>query len=113
MELKWYQMVAAIIVTTLVIATVVSTVSPFLANLVVIAGILGGAPSVIALGDDFPFVKSEREDAAVTEPQTPVEELREQYAEGQITEEEFETRLDELVGLNQEKEAEVEYEREF
>ena len=50
-------------------------------------------PLVWLLGDDFPFVESEGEEAA----EDPLTTLRERYAAGEIDHAEFERRLDRLL----------------
>jgi uncharacterized membrane protein len=58
-------------------------------------------PLVALLGDSLPFVADESDDAHVGEADVlgddPIEELRSRYARGELTDEEFERRLERLI----------------
>lgn len=58
-------------------------------------------PLIGVLGEDLPIVKGESENAAAPEEadedRDPVERLRERYADGEISDAEFERRLERLL----------------
>ncbi|MYL67320.1 SHOCT domain-containing protein [Halorubrum distributum] len=54
-------------------------------------------PLVLVLGEQFPLVASDEDDAASATAERPVAALRDRYASGEIDEAEFERRLDRLL----------------
>ena len=54
-------------------------------------------PLVLVLGEDFPLVAADEDDAASATAERPVAALRDRYASGEIDEAEFERRLDRLL----------------
>lgn len=79
-------------------------------------------PLIYLLEDDFPLVSS-KEEKAESDPENPVETLKQRFAEGEISQEEFEYRLEKLLETDQEEpplteqltrvERETQQEREF
>ena len=51
----------------------------------------------LVLGEDFPLVAADEDDAASATAERPVAALRDRYASGEIDEAEFERRLDRLL----------------
>lgn len=92
-----------------------STLSVLTFGLTVLAAVLGWesivpvifvlgffivVPLVALLGDSLPIVESETDGAAIERDETaddPVARLRAQYAEGKLSDEEFERRLERLL----------------
>lgn len=73
----------------------------FLVPTTFVLGFFLVVPLVALLGDALPFVESESDGASVEEARTvgddPIEELRSRYARGELTDDEFERRLERLI----------------
>jgi uncharacterized membrane protein len=81
------------------IAAILGAVGSIAAALFV-TGFFLAIPLIALLGDDLPLVAAAEEDEHVEEPvhdDDPVDVLRERYARGELSEEEFESRLDRLL----------------
>ncbi|WP_115863495.1 SHOCT domain-containing protein [Halorussus litoreus] len=73
----------------------------FLVPVIFVFGFFLVVPLVALLGDSLPIVESEGDDSRVETVKSsgddPVEQLRERYARGDLTDEEFERRLERLL----------------
>ena len=112
MKVKWYQMIVAVVLTSIIVGGIVSVLFPLLGQLIVLGVVFGLSPLIAYKKGELPFIKEQEEEKEATGPQTPVDELRQQYMEGKITDAEFEERMDELM-QDKEQEREMKVEREF
>lgn len=72
-----------------------------LTQLTFVVGLVILLPLIAILGEEFPFVESSERADEPTEPTTaatdPLDELRQRYARGELSTEEFERRLERLL----------------
>lgn len=75
---------------------------PTLPGIIFLLGFFILIPLILVLGEDFPLVEPTEEEQLVeqvqpTRERDPIEELRRRYARGEISETEFENRLERLL----------------
>lgn len=72
----------------------------FLVPTIFVLGFFIVVPLVALFGDSLPIVENEADGVEIEREQTeedPIEQLRERYANGELTDEEFERRLERLL----------------